>query len=110
STFPSAWGEKPGSVYFSAGCTFAGIVIGGGKVLRPRFSHVPTRQVVVAAHLDQARGGALELLHQLAVGVEPFRFGGGAEQQVHAAVVELVDQVHEAACGVVVAPVEQRHA
>src|SRR5690606_39835153 len=60
-------------------------------------------QVFGRAHLDQARGSALEGAGQALAGVQPGRRRVRAAHQVDVAVVELVDQGDEAARGVVAA-------
>src|SRR5690606_4931496 len=61
---------------------------------RPCGGSGPVRagQVLGAAHLDQARGGALEGAGQALALVQRRRLGGGGADQVDVAVVELVDE------------------
>src|SRR5690606_35586946 len=66
------------------------------------------RQVVRALHLDQPRGGTLERPGQPLARVQRMRRRVGGADQVDLAVVELVDQVHETARGVVAQVVQYR--
>ena len=59
-------------------------------------------EIGLRSHLDQPRGGALELLRLEALGgkVEPVRLGGGGRDQLHGVVVESIDQDDETLGGV----------
>ena len=57
---------------------------------------VPQGQIVGAAHLDQARGGAFELEGAVAGDVEALRLGVGGGEQFDLMLVERVDQGDEA--------------
>lgn len=67
-------------------------------------------QVLGALHFDQARGRALERALQAGAGVQLDRRGAGGADQVDVAVVQLVDQVDEAARGILVQAIEGRNA
>ena len=52
-------------------------------------------------HFGQARCGAFERADQAFSGIQVHWHGIGGADQVDVAVVQLVDQVHEAACGAI---------
>ena len=64
------------------------------------------QQIVGGLHFDQARCGARKRAVQAAAGVQRHRWGGGGAHQIDVAVVQLVDQVDEALCGVFIAGIE----
>src|SRR5690606_19196853 len=71
---------------------------------------VRSPQVFGALHLDQARGGALERALQALAGIQLRRRHVRGADQVDLAVVQLVDQVDEAARGVLVERIHFRDA
>ena len=63
------------------------------------------RQIGHRSHLDQSRGCALELLRLVAFGgvIERIRLGSRGRDQLHAIVVERIDQNDEALGGIALA-------
>src|SRR5258706_8784173 len=64
---------------------------------RQRMHAMTTPQVVVALHLDQTRDGALEGVRAVALGVEQLGPDLRRTNELHAFVVERVDEENEAA-------------
>ena len=73
---------------------------------------VRPRQISLRAHLDQARGGALELLRLITfvAAIERVGLRLGRGDQLHVHVVEGVDQDDEALGGIAVVESHHRHA
>src|SRR5689334_17816181 len=57
---------------------------------------MPLREILLALHLDEARGGAFELEGAVAGAVEVLRLGVGGSEQFDLMLVERVDQSDEA--------------
>ena len=67
-------------------------------------------QILLGLHLSEPRLRAQELELELVANVELCLRHGGGDDQLYAAVVELIDQIDEAACGVFTVGVELRDA
>src|SRR6185437_15788382 len=74
-------------------CDDVGGTAGGWRLLRTVFAS----EVVLALHLDEAADGALEFEREALAAVELDGRGGGGDDEIDVAVVELVDECDEAA-------------
>ena len=92
SNFPLAFSD-------SGGDTASALPAGCPVVVKAHRSHPGTAELVGRA-VQKAAAGAGESVQQPAPRVQLDRSGGGRQNQVDAAVVELVDEVDEAQCGI----------
>src|SRR5690606_8077224 len=67
------------------------------------------REVLAALHLLEPAARPCEIMHELFAAIEVARADGGRQNQLHAPVVELVDERDEAPCLVLEVHGELRH-